>query len=487
MGIFRIIIFIGISFLVCCAAPEIKPAKYAAPAQGDFWQPDKKLSNKIRENEKLPNLSDNPEINYSKLTLPELIDIALKNNPNTRYAWANAKAAAANWGISKSDYYPSLDGSVAGYAGNIPASLGNNNYATTNAVLSYLIWDFGQRKATARSAKQALIAANWKHNQVIQDMLRDVPQAYHTHIADKANLQATLKDLKEAQTSLKATELRRQSGVGTIADVLQAKARLAKVKVNLAKDKGDVKISKANLANTVGWPANADFDINEINLDLPLNKITRDVNKLIEDSKKYRADINASLASVRSKEEDLKKAKRAYFPKLTGSGNLQWNATRDVRDTAYYGGLQMSVPIFYGFSLRNYVRKAEAELEATRAELLIMEEEITNQVWSSFYNFETSKEQYAASKTLLSSASESYEVSFARYKSGAADIVELLDAQRTLADARSQLINAKMSLFNSFAELIHAIGARLPGTTVNDYQFKVSETSLEKEKRDERK
>ena len=42
------------------------------------------------------------------LYLPELINLAEQNNPDTRVAWENAKARAADLGISKATLYPTL-------------------------------------------------------------------------------------------------------------------------------------------------------------------------------------------------------------------------------------------------------------------------------------------------------------------------------------------------------------------------------------------
>src|ERR1700732_4571694 len=48
--------------------------------------------------------------------LAELIDIAERNNPETRVAWERARQAAAAVGLSESAYYPFLAASaVAGY------------------------------------------------------------------------------------------------------------------------------------------------------------------------------------------------------------------------------------------------------------------------------------------------------------------------------------------------------------------------------------
>src|SRR3984893_13390286 len=41
-------------------------------------------------------------------TLPELVNVAEQNNPETRVAWENAKVRAADLGISKASLYPTL-------------------------------------------------------------------------------------------------------------------------------------------------------------------------------------------------------------------------------------------------------------------------------------------------------------------------------------------------------------------------------------------
>jgi len=43
------------------------------------------------------------------LSLAEVIDIALRNNPVTRTSWAQARSAAAVLGQKRSEYYPEID------------------------------------------------------------------------------------------------------------------------------------------------------------------------------------------------------------------------------------------------------------------------------------------------------------------------------------------------------------------------------------------
>src|SRR5438309_11440041 len=56
-------------------------------------------------------VSINPRKIYN---LAELIDIAERNNPETRVAWERARQAAAAVGLSESAYYPFLVASAAG-------------------------------------------------------------------------------------------------------------------------------------------------------------------------------------------------------------------------------------------------------------------------------------------------------------------------------------------------------------------------------------
>src|SRR5580765_5976771 len=89
------------------------------------------------------------------VTLAQIVDIALANNPTTRQAWLAARAAQANLGSAQSAYYPEID---------LNASLSRTQSTALNSVsrqttfapslsLSYLLFDFGGREATVEGAR----------------------------------------------------------------------------------------------------------------------------------------------------------------------------------------------------------------------------------------------------------------------------------------------------------------------------------------------
>ena len=446
--------------------PELNPARYASDKPGKQRMPQQAIEPEMEaqvEEEMEPPVDEAPQPGDGALSLSELLDVALRNNPETRIAWAQARQSAAEWGRTRSPYYPWLDGSVEGAGGRIPQlQTAGRSYIQLGVGLSYMLLDFG-RGPKAEAARQALIAANWSHNQAIQDTLRDVPQAYYTYLADKAMVLATQQNLREATTTLRATENRKMAGVSTIADVLQARSQQAQVQLDLASAKGSREIAKGDLATTVGWPANSPLAVSQSLGEPPVHRLGGSVDELVELAKQQRPDLGAAQALVKQREAEVKKARALPFPTLNGTGTFGWFRARGIEQGAYYGGLTLSLPIFHGFDMENTIRSARADLEAARAQLKQSQNEIIKEVWDAYQNYRTAVEKLAASRALMASAKESFDASLARYKVGAADIVELLNAQSTLANARSESIGAKSGVYTSYAELVHAVGERVPG------------------------
>jgi len=468
-------LFIGAAVSGCGKKlPETDPKGFASSAPGKAYQiPVEKKPDRLRY-EQRPAMPQDLAPSRDRLNLPQLVDVALQINPHTQAAWERARAEAAEWGAARGSYYPKVSAGAIGIGGKLPfaAALGDVDgiFGGVGLSLSYLLLDFGGREAAAESARQALIAANWNHNQAIQDLLRDIPQAFYRYVGDKARVGASEVSLNEALTSLRSTEERKKAGVSTIADVLQARARADQVRLDLVANRGAVQVSRGQLATAVGWPANTLFDVVNAPEDLPLDRMEQTTDDLIELAVHDRPDLAAARAAVSQGEAELRKAESDLWPRLFATGTGGWTgldgkiSENDLQGNSafYFGGLALQFPLFEGFSLRNRVRQATASLEAARAALRAKEELVIADVWSAYHNVHTAAQEVETSETLVISSEESYKVSLARYRAGAADIVELLSAQSQLAAARAQKVESRTRLFTFYAELVHAIGASLP-------------------------
>src|SRR5712692_9078041 len=117
-----------------------------------------------------------------QITLQQLLAYALSNNPQTRSAWLNARAAAAGAASRRSAYYPAVDANVQGAFSHqtFPTSSGFVPFElrtlAPGATLTWLLLDLGGRSADVAEADLLLDAANLDRGAVVQ--VGCVEQAY---------------------------------------------------------------------------------------------------------------------------------------------------------------------------------------------------------------------------------------------------------------------------------------------------------------------
>ena len=88
-----------------CALPEVDPDRYAPPAASRAWTPSPEESLPVVP---LPEVPAELEPDLEALTLPQLVDAALRSNPTTAQQWQQARAAAAAWASARGAYSPTV-------------------------------------------------------------------------------------------------------------------------------------------------------------------------------------------------------------------------------------------------------------------------------------------------------------------------------------------------------------------------------------------
>lgn len=404
------------------------------------------------------------------LSLPQLVDVALRNNPVTSEAWHFARAAAAEVGVKRAEFFPVLE--IDGFltrqrtsaAGGPLAFLGTT-YGPS-AALDWLLFDFGGRTADVAEAQAALFAADWGHNAAIQDVVLQVAQAYYTYLNDKALVIARQANLEEARRNLDAAEERHRAGVATIADVLLARTSVSQAELNLQVAQGEVQVIRGALATAVGVPATVPVDVGNLPEDLPLDRLSKDVDELIAQAAAGRPDLAARRFDAQAAEQHIQSVRAEGLPKLVASGTLSRSfylspGSLPYSDN-YAGSILLRVPIFTGLDTVYNTRKAKEEAALAKATAVKTQDEVTLDVWTSYYAVKTAAQTVKTSRDLLASAGQSADVEQGRYKEGVGSILDLLSAQASLANARAQDVEARSLWFLAMARLAHATGALLP-------------------------
>jgi TolC family type I secretion outer membrane protein len=413
------------------------------------------------------------------LSLSAIADIALQNNPATRKAWNDARAASEQIRYAQGYFMPSL---TAGAGLNRvttaarPESFDQNNMSYGPGLqLSYLICNFGGgRSAAVEQALQTVYAANFAFNRAIQDTLLNAEIAYYTVISAQAGLTAASTNALDAKTILDAATTRRNAGLGVDLDVLQAQTAYDQSLYALTGAQGQLQIAQGLLAQAVGLPADNRIPLIAPDAPLPASLSGQDVRRLTDEALARRPDLSALRATLASRQASIRVARASRWPSLYGTAS----ATRDYYelyglsnrasqsdDWAYTGGLSVKWNLFDGFQTLSTVRTAEAQTEALRAQLKQAELGASAEIWARFQNYETALQKYKFSAQAMKSASASLELAFESYQSGVKTILDLLNAENQLAQTRSQQVSARQEVFTALANLAHATGITEKGGT----------------------
>ncbi len=445
--------------------PKVYGEPGTSPSPDKAWTPPPKIEQAAKTAASQAGTIPEDLLKESKhLTLLDIVDIALRNSPQTAAAWAQARSAAAAYGSQKGDYYPQLSASASvtrtqGNFANGQISYFQRSYQPS-ADLTWLLYDFGGRKAALNEKRDALIAADFSHNAMIQTVVLTVEQAYYQYMTSKALYKAQEAAMKEASTNLNAAKDRHKAGLATIADVLQAKTAFAQAKLQLETYEGQIQTTRGALATAMGLPANVPYDVGELSGKPAVQKTLKEVDKYLDEAVANRPDLAAAKANALKASAHVRKIKAEGYPSLSGSATVgrTYYDNHNVFGNSYTAGIYLTVPLFTGFSHQYNVLQARADEDSANAKFQSLEQEVTYQVWSSYYALRTARQRVLTSRDLVESATESHKVALGRYKAGVGSILDLLAAQSALQNARAQMVQANSDWYMAMAQLAHDTG-----------------------------
>src|SRR5271170_3349815 len=454
-----------VTILIALQAPLISHGQQAPAAAERPWDgtPSKQFSVPPPP---LPTFVPDPLKNY---TLAELVDIAEKNNPETRVAWENAKARAADLGISKASLYPTLAAVALADTNRSQLFFSPDYFRQTSGtfspvlVVDYVIFDFGRRLQEVAISRSNLLAANFLFNDTHRKIIFQVMAAYYRVLNSKGQEDAQEANLKNAQTVQDAAEARLQEGLTTLPDVLEARSATAQADYDLQAAVGATEIAHGDLATALGVSPTSQFQVESINdLTIP-QELTDTVEKSIDRALAQRPDLMQQVEQLRAAGAEIKAAKTAYLPTLSfdGYGGLSRTNGQQNQEPAVYSPnqetwdarLTLSWNLFDGFARKSRLARARADQKQAAAELDAIRDQVENQVWAAYSNARTALREQRAAAALLASASESYDAALQSYNYGVRSQIDVVSAQRALAAARTADVSARTQLLTGIAAL----------------------------------
>jgi outer membrane protein len=407
-------------------------------------------------------------------TLPELIDLAEQHNPETRVAWENAKARAADLGIAKASLYPTLAAAALAQSARENILFAPFFYRQTTEtfspifLLDYTIFDFGRRSEDVATNRSNLVAANFLFNDTHRKIIFRVMEAYYRLLNSKGQEIAAEANLKNAQTVQEAAEARLKEGLATLPDVLEARSAAAQADYDLQAAIGATEIAHGDLSTALGISPTYPFQVESIqDLTIP-DGLTDTVESAIDHALSQRPDLMQRVAELRASESEVKAARAAYLPTLSISGaageartygqqNQMPGVYSDTQET-WNARLSLTWTLFDGLARENRLAKAKADQKQAAAAVDTMRDQVENDVWSAYSTARTSLRQQKAAAALLAATTESYNAALQSYNYGVRSQIDVVSAQRALAAARTEDVSARTNVLTGIAALAYQTG-----------------------------
>jgi outer membrane protein TolC len=446
-------------------------AQDAPPSADKVWH-SKAEPGVVRE------LSGRPEAKYdvdaSKVyTLAELIDLAEQHNPETRVAWEEAKLRAASLGVARSAFYPTLTAVALATTLRDAALIGEYFHRQTEGLfvptlhVDYLVFDFGGRSGAVDVAKANLLAANLAFNDTHRQIIFKVSSAYFRLLNAKGQRDAAEASLKNAQTIEDDAQSRLANGLATKPDALEATAARAQADYDLQAAIGAEDIAHGNLATTMGLPPETEFLVQDIHELATPTEMADSIDKEMDRAFAQRPELMEQVARVRAAQGTLNQTHSAYIPTIgfSGDGGLaRAYGQQDLIAGHYAQGeywnvsLQMKWTLFDGGRREHEIAAAKAAKRAAEAGIDRLRDQIGEEVFAAYSNMKTALRQQQAAAALLDASRQSYEAARESYGYGIRSQLDVISAQKTLAQAQSEDVLARTQLLLQVSDLAFRTG-----------------------------
>jgi len=420
--------------------------------------------------------------------LPGLVDIAERTNPQTRGAWERACQAAAAVGLSRSAYFPALVATAgAGHErafvpfptltqgpGPADVSIEGGGTLITDATLEHaaitvkwLLVDFGERKAATTSAREWLMAANVSFNAVHQQIVFAVTRRFYELNVARQRVTVAQAAVDAADIVARAARARLEHGLATTPESLLAEQQSAQAAFDLEAARGALSDAEIGLVESLGILPTTKVRVAEVPEDAFPGTSATAADELIDGALSQRPDLVARFAEVRARQAEVDKARAAFYPRITldvNGGYADLNVS--IESSKYFGGTEavygagvfLEWSAFDGYARRRRLDAAESELRAAHAALDDSRNAVIREVSKARTDFETALRKRESAAKLVAASDSAFNAFLQAYRQGVGTYVEVGNAQRDLAAARSLQIDTRSAIYTSAAALAAAVG-----------------------------
>ena len=413
-------------------------------------------------------------------SLNESVQVALENKETLKASVMDLQTSKQNVKESYSTILPSLRFSSSMSESQFPQQTGGYNpssgeiildqissitSASSNISLSQNIYDGGVWWNTIRQAKNSYKISEEYNRQIKTNIIKGVHSAYFNYLKAAQLLDVSRSNLMSAQQQLSLAEQRFKLGSSKKTDFLKAEVRFGQARVDLVNNDAALQNAYMNLKNSMGLIGkNIDFSVEEVEAPLEIIPEFETGFTLLQ---KSNPSVKAKQYQITAAEINEKIAKGARMPNISANtsvsgssdniGDALSNATNEKQ--RINTGLSISIPIFSGNSISTRIQKAKISVDKQESEYLTQLQDLSVQLRYTIDRLKNYEEIIPINETVLESAEEDLKLAQVRYAQGSTTILEVLDSQVSVQQAKSSLIRSKYDAYIEQTNLKALLGS----------------------------
>lgn len=393
--------------------------------------------------------------NFGDPELDTLMAAALETNLDIVSALARIDQSQGALRASGATLLPSVSGSGSGASRAIDGGPSRETYSFGISA-SYALDLWGRYRAQSQSARSTLDATVFDRDATRLMVQSQVATVYFNILNAKDRLAIAEESLAAARETNRIAEARYNAGSTSALDIAQQRNNIATIEAGIPPLERDLAANSHALAILLGR-APQGFAVTgsgTAHLALPVIATAQPA-ALLE----RRPDIRRAEAQLIAANADIGAARAAFFPSLDISASATRSfATAMPAETATSLAASLLAPIFSGGSLEGNLQSAtgrQAELAANYQKTVLTS---FGEVEDALASADANARREALLTIAAAEARRAYDVSEARYRAGASDLLSVLDAQRNWLSARDSAAQARLNRYSSAVDLYVALG-----------------------------
>lgn len=306
-----------------------------------------------------------------------------------------------------------------------------------------------QRRHRIDIAAQGVTMFQKNYSETIRAFSQDVANQWLNAWVLKSRLDILDQAYSNIDSLVKINRARLRNQVITQTDMIRTQLLLDQYKLQIINTQKDYKAELQQLKFLMGTKDSVDVDLDE---PIETLSISENIDSLLTNASRERTDVQAANLAVSMAESNIKYQKSLLWPQP--ELGMIWNPQNTVPYLGFFGTIK--VPLFdrnQGEIERSKYIQLQA-VEGVRNTQL----KLSSEVKAAFLTYQTEQDNLKKYDLMMGQSDQVLENVRYAYLKGGTTIIDFLDAQRSWFDTRQLFLDARLSYFQSYIQLLYVTG-----------------------------